>query len=372
MALMASHLAAWAALHARALEGNVFLEPGFALPLFTTGAAASRPEMLVAWIGGEGDGRDRMVGLLPVRWPRFGRGGFAIGLRDPMVTCGTPLLDRDHAAEAFAAMLDWLARRAPRPTALLLTGVPTEGPFAGLLAATAGQSAARPVAVVAEYRRAVLRRAGSNVLSLASAKTRKERKRQRRRLSEQGERAYVSARTPDAVKRATERFLALERKGWKGARGTALLAADRLAAVTRAMTAALAAEGRCRIDALEMDGQAIAMGIVLTSGDRAHFWKTAFDEGLASLSPGVQFAVDLAEAQLGEDDVALTDSCAIPDHPMIDRLWPDRLSIADVAIAVERRRTTLFALTVAAERLRRRARAFVKAKTDFARRRLRR
>ncbi len=361
-AAVGDHLAAWTALCERALEGNIFLEPGFALPLFRHVRPAGRSDILVVWAD-DGPGRsERMVGLLPVRCPRFARGGLAIGLRDEMVASGTPLLDRERAPAAFAAMLDWLAHLSSRPAALLLTGVPADGAFMREVAGTLDP--ARPRAVVASHRRAVLRRVGGgdNVLSLASAKTRKERKRQRRRLAEQGERAYVSARPPAAVARAIECFLSLERKGWKGQRGTALAADASLAAFTRAMAGAMGREGKCRIDALQIDGQPVAMGIVLTSGGCAHFWKTAFDEDLATLSPGVQFAIDLAEAQLADGDVDLTDSCAIPDHPMIDKLWPDRMPIVDLAIGVHGRGTLFFALRIRAERLRRSARAWVKAK----------
>ena len=184
---------------------------------------------------------------------------------------------------------------------------------------------------------------------------------------EHGSCVYGSARTPAAVAAAVETFLALEAGGWKGARGTALLSSPAQATFTRAMTRAMAATGRCRIDALELDGRAVAMGIVLTVGDRAHFWKTAFDETLAALSPGVHFTTELAEAQLADPGVAMTDSCAVPDHPMIDRLWPDRMAVADLAIALRPGASVRTSLGIGMERLRRRIRAG--AKTLLQRRR---
>ena len=105
----------------------------------------------------------------------------------------------------------------------------------------------------------------------------------------------------------------------------------------RTMTRLMAHEGRCRIDSLEVDGQPIAMGILITAGSRAHFWKTTFDERHAALSPGVHFALDLTQAQAGEAGLTLTDSCAVPDHPMIDRIWGDRMSIVDLVIALPHR-----------------------------------
>ena len=361
-ARLGAHRAAWADLCARALESNVFLEPGFALLLLQTVAPRRRPHVLVVWEHRGLPQADRMIGLLPVACPRLWLIGQARGFHDKLVALGTPLLDRECGREAFVAMLEWMERRRPRPAALILTGIPADGAFMKCIVSHGDPS--RRVAVLASHDRAALRRSddtGGNVLSLSSAKTRKERKRKRRRLADHGATAYVSARTTEAVMRATETFLELEHRGWKGQRGTALLATSELATFTRSMTREMADEGKCRIDALEVNGQAVAMGIVLTSGDRAHFWKTAFDEALAPLSPGMQFTLDLAEVQLGDAGIALTDSCAVADHPMIDKLWLDRLKILDVAVALHLGDRASLSLSLAIERGRRRAWAWAKA-----------
>ena len=204
--------------------------------------------------------------------------------------------------------------------------------------------------------------ARGRVLSLSSAKSRKDRKRQQRRLGDLGVRSYESARTPAEVARACEAFLALEGKGWKGRRGTALVADPAHATFARSMTRTMAENGRCRIDALLVGNRPAAMGIVLTDGaERAYFWKTTFDPDLAPLSPGVQFALDLADAQMAERGVVFTDSCAVPDHPMINKLWPDRIEMRDVAIALRPGRPRAFTIGVALERLRRDGRACAKA-----------
>jgi hypothetical protein len=51
------------------------------------------------------------------------------------------------------------------------------------------------------------------------------------------------------------------------------------------MTRRLSREGKCRIDALTVDGRPVAMGIVLRSRDRAFFWKIAYDEDLRRNRP---------------------------------------------------------------------------------------
>ena len=358
---MTAHREAWADLCARPLEHNVFLDPGFALPLVQHGKAMRRFGFLIVWEADASLAAGRMLGLLPIRGPQLTAWGRSDGFADKLVCLGTPLLDADHGRAAFVAMLDWLAARFPRPIVLSLTSIPADGAF--MRDVVASLASDRRVDILASYHRAVLRRdqaIDGKVLSLQSAKSRKERKRQRRRLAEQGERAYVSARSPDAMAAATESFLALEQKGWKGARRTALLDTPASAAFVREMTREMGLAGKCRIDALELSGRAVAMGIVLRSGSCAYFWKTAFDEGLAPLSPGVQFTMDLADAQLGEVGISLTDSCAVPDHSMIDRLWPDRAHIVDLAIALRPGSALSLSLGLALERARRRSQAWMK------------
>ena len=55
----------------------------------------------------------------------------------------------------------------------------------------------------------------------------------------------------------------------------------------------------------------------------------AYDEGFARSSPGVQLMLDVTEALLADSALAETDSCATANHPMIDRLWRERLALAD-------------------------------------------
>ncbi|WP_158809168.1 GNAT family N-acetyltransferase [Beijerinckia sp. L45] len=365
---------AWSDLLTRALEPNVFLDPAFALPLLQHVRFETRPDFLLVW---EDDGPTsfgRLVGLLPIHLPQSGW-RLARGFHHQQVTLGTPLLDSLRGAEALEAMLSWIADNHRSP-ALVLSEVPVDGPFCGLLRAQSA-SLGRAIAMLDGRERAILMHAEPNlsltvdpsvVVAIQSAKRRKELRRQRRRLGESGRLTYHSARTPTEIRRAAERFMALEAGGWKGRRGSALLADPTLATFTRTMTRLMGYEARCRIDSLEVDGVPVAMGILVMAGTRAHFWKTTYNERFASLSPGVQFALDLTQVQGKESGFSLTDSCAVPDHPMIDRIWPDRMAVADLLIelrptksaGVTDKTSRSFSRAVQAETIRRRLRALAK------------
>ncbi len=84
-----------------------------------------------------------------------------------------------------------------------------------------------------------------------------------------------------------------------------------------------------------LDGVAVAAGIVLRSGRRAFFWKIAFDEEFAAFSPGVLLTREIAKHLAAGGEVDLVDSCAAPDHPMIDHVWPGRLEFVDLALRLD-------------------------------------
>ena len=88
----------------------------------------------------------------------------------------------------------------------------------------------------------------------------------------------------------------------------------------------LGRQGRCRIERLALNGAPIAMTVILSCGRTDYLWKIAYAEDLARFSPGVQLILELSERQK-RDGRILTDSCAVPHHPMIDRLWRDRLAM---------------------------------------------
>lgn len=352
------HAGAWADLAARGLEANPFMDPGFCLSA-ARHLAAGAVTFLMVWEPG-GAAR-RLLAVCPIA--RAGASAWPIAsvwFHD-LSGLGAPLLCRAHAAPAMEALLAWMRRRWPRRTGLLVTALDRDGPTARLLEALS-EDTRREIRWLDPRARAALAglEGAPAGLSALSARRAKELQRQRRRLAERGALRYDSASDPSAIDKALDGFLALEASGWKGRAGTALGRSGATSAFVREMARRMAAQGRCRIDALLLDGAPVAMGILLSSRDREFFWKTAFAETHAVLSPGVQFVLDLTARQRGRDGLVLTDSCAVPDHPMIDRLWPERLTIADAMIGIRSGSGFAFRLSLGLERLRREGRAVLK------------
>jgi CelD/BcsL family acetyltransferase involved in cellulose biosynthesis len=345
----------WSDLIGRSLEPNGFLEPAFAMAAAQHFLPGERPLLMrVECLDEPG----RTLALFAWDHKRGVFGSFARIWCPALVALGTPLIDSMRSAEILDAVRAWFRREHPEVLGLLFTAVPTRGPFVSLLE----ESAAIYNLCLRRFdshKRAMLRSGSAHSIFEQGGRL-KELRRQRRRLTDRGDLTYRSAVTRSQVREAVEYFLALESAGWKGRAGTALLCDPATATFTRTMTRELASEGNCRVDSLELDGKPIAMGIVLNSRDQSWLWKIAYDEKHASLSPGAQFVRDFTERQLQETSIRHTDSCAIPDHPMIDRLWPERLDITDIAISVSASRDVAFERACDAEVRRRTMRATLK------------
>ena len=368
LAELSQFAAEWRALAAHAIEPNVFYEPAFALaaqPVFGRDMNAG-----LVWSRST---PARLVGLFPARIERRRYGlplSVLAGWTHPYAPLGAPLVDRDAAEAVIAAWLDHLALRADLPKLMLLPYCPAEGPlaraFGAALAVRGGRSAA-----FAPHRRALLAPSGERANYLERAvghKKLKELRRQKRRLGDRGVVMGSITNEPAALASALGDFLDLEAAGWKGVAGTAAKNDHAIRNFMESAVPQLAGEGKARVARLFLDTRAIAALILLRSGDTEWCWKIAYDEGVAQASPGVQVLLDVTQAILDDESIARADSCATPDHPMIDHVWRERLALADRLIGVAPRGAAQFALARMLEGARRGAIAAAKRGRDLLRR----
>jgi len=334
MAQLAPIADAWRELAARALEPNVFYEPAFALaaaPILAPNAGA-----MLVW---SGVSPRRLLGFFPgrIETRRYGvKLPILVGLTHPYGPLGVPLVEREAAEPVVAAWLAHLAADQALPALVLLPLLTEDGAFATALAAIL-QRAQMPAADFNRHQRALLQAGGERSLYIKNAigrRQQKELRRRWRRLSETGAVLLAAATEPAAVTAALEDFFMLEAGGWKGKVGTAAANNDELRRFVGAAVDGLAAEGKVTVDRILLDGRAIAATIILRSGHGAWFWKIAYDESFARFSPGVMLSVVITDELVEDASIVRADSCATADHPMINRLWRERLPLCDRLFAV--------------------------------------
>ncbi len=167
-----------------------------------------------------------------------------------------------------------------------------------------------------------------------SKKRMRELARQMRKLEESGPTKFHCASDTESVLDAIENFMTLELTGWKGRKGTALYNHKKIAAFSRQVVAELAARNRCEIFSLHQNNKPIASLILLGRDGYLVPWKMAFDEELSAYSPGMQVMVHTTQSLKKRRNFVEADSLATPDHAMMNRVWPDRMQIADLTIAL--------------------------------------
>jgi CelD/BcsL family acetyltransferase involved in cellulose biosynthesis len=324
--------AGWDALAAQAAEPNPFVERWFLMAGLEAFAHGNQPLIATLRTG------DRLAAIVPLArrltyedrpLPHVGN------WRHANAFLGTPLVaaGREHAF--WRALLAWADAHAGIALFLHLDMLPSGGPlFAALRDVCLVQ--ARPAAVVHRHERAALH---SGLAPQAyfeaslSGKKRKELRRQFARLSELGTVAFERRGDTADLDGWCDAFLALEAAGWKGAQGSALARDPAKARFFRAVLAGAASRGRLERLAITLDGRPIAMLANLVAAPGAFSFKTAYDETLARFSPGVLLQRENL-ALLARDDIAWADSCAAPDHPMIERIWREKREIVRVSVAI--------------------------------------
>jgi CelD/BcsL family acetyltransferase involved in cellulose biosynthesis len=322
----------WDALAANAAEPNPFMERwclGAGLAAFDTADEISLAALTV-------DGT--LTGILPLvrRWSYEGYPLPHLGTwLHANAFCGAPLVAAGQEHAFWRELLHWADRHAGRALFLHLEGMPVEGPlYAALRDVCAVER--RAAAAVHRLDRALL---ASDLTPQAyfdasmSGKKRKELRRQHTRLAEQGALEFERLTDDAGLAGWTDAFLSLEGAGWKGREGSALACDPAKATFFRDALAGAAAHGRLERLALTLDDAPIAMLANFVTPPGAYSFKTTYDERYARFSPGVLLQRENLNL-LARADITWADSCAAADHPMIERIWREKRTIARVSIAI--------------------------------------
>lgn len=325
-------------LSARAIEPNVFFNPRFLAPAMPR-LEDREVRLAVIRDGGEFRSRLRLLAPFTIEKPNIPFGQPLLRIwSSPFGPLGTPLIDRDDPLGVIEDFFGMLARpHLQMPKVVVLPDIRLDGPFAALLQ-TLAESRSLPMEIINRAERPFLqsREDGDDYLrNSLRAHHFREFRRLKRRLESQGKLEYRVVRQQEEVRAGIETFLALEASGWKG-RERSAMASDRYrAAFAREAAFRLAERDFCRVHTLTLDERTIASLVVFVESGVAYTWKTAYDEALSACSPGTLLMIEVTRNHLEDPNIEATDSCAVPDHPVMSRLWQERRQMGTVVIGVE-------------------------------------
>jgi hypothetical protein len=339
-AALRGFIPAWEELAAAALEPNVFFEHWMLLPALEEFGA------------GEGI----CVVLVLIRDPRNKKAPPKLGAVFPLQRLRhyklipaptyriwrhthcyltTPLIRADAARACLTEFFRWLSDDAGAGL-IEWRGVRGDGPFHRTLIDVSNELGLLRW-VSGCHTRGVLRkpRGGDEqgALDIPSEMRRKLRRKERR-LKERGLVEHLTLGPEGDVARWSDEFIALEARGWKRERGTALACSEADGRYFARVASSAFGRGRFLMIGIDFDGRPIARRCSFIAGEGSFAFKTTYDEDFAHFSPGVLLELDNLEQFLALPGVRWMDSCTGSDNFAINHLWNDRVAIENLVIAI--------------------------------------
>ena len=318
----------WDELAANALEPNPAYESWMLLPALEAFAAGQDVRIVAVWRGGV------LAGLFPLRSARRYRLRTLSSWTHPHCVLCVPLVRAGQAHEVLNAVFDWAKSEA---SILEFPWLPTDGAFHQALVDVLHQSP-RTAQTIEAFTRPLLRRARDAETYLAKhmpSAERRELRRQEKRLGETGKVEHLVLRNAEELPRWIDEFLALEASGWKGKRGTAFACTEHQRRFATAVFSGAFERGKLTMVGMNLDGRPIARFCLLTTGEGAFAFKTAFDESLRKYGPGTLVVSDVIAAFHARPELEWMDSYTGPNNQNLAALWKHRRTIRWVGIAAD-------------------------------------
>lgn len=331
-----AYAAAFAALAARSREPNPHMSPA-AIAAARVVVPEDRIVILAAWLS-EALGSERLTGLWVLRRQRDWRTGFAPALTAPLLplyeVSSLPVLDADHGEDAMQAMLRHVLAATDLPRTLALPLLPLQGFGFAALQEACRVTGSRLSTSERWQRPMMLPQSGDDAeryLRRALGQSYKKRMQQFRAVGKHGVLTFRRLRGVEA-REALPQFLALEAAGWKGAAGTAIARLPQAQAYFDSLAAQFAATDALQLDMLLLDGQPLAMGLLIESAGTRHFLKIAYDETQARHSPGRALTIAMLQADFAGTPPAVFDSGAGDGVDAGTYVWGERREMGNALI----------------------------------------
>ncbi len=337
------HASALQRLTETALEPNYLYEPTMLIAALDLLADDCQVEVVLVYAPRRKNpaGPHVLCGAFPLNRPRLlGRWSLPIVSLWRHVHCVlcTPLVRDGCAEETLETFFTWLDKESGASRAVHFPMIAGDGPFHRLLTELLYRQQ-RPFWIHEQHCRALFRRSHDFDTYTQAAMPRKRRhelRRLRKRLAEQGELEFRTLESGDDIGQWIFEFLDLENRTWKGTQQTALNSTPEGKAYFESIARDAFARGKLMALSMSVDGQVIAQKWNFISGDGSFAFKIAYDEQYARFSPGVLLEMENIAELHRRDDVRWMDSCAVPDHPMINHLWMHRRTIQSLWIATRK------------------------------------
>jgi hypothetical protein len=337
------YIPAWEELARSALEPNPFYEAWMLIPALRFLGKGKSLQLVLVFARNQArpDGPHVLCGLFPLeRKPRYKGLPVSVLSLWKHLYCFlcTPLVRADRARECLTALSDWLASDSQSPL-MEFNYVSGEGPFHQALVDCLNERSS--LSFVSDlYNRALFKPRASADQYLREAMSREHRKdvrRRTRRFSEEGHVEFVTLEQESDIDAWLEEFMRLEFNGWKGKRGGAIAAKEEYRNYFTAVAKEAFRRGRLMMLGLRLNDQPVALKCNFLAESGGYAFKIAYDESYSRFSPGFLLEMENIQRLQARPEIEWMDSCAVPVHFMINRLWLDRRTIQTLLVSTGKR-----------------------------------
>jgi len=171
-----------------------------------------------------------------------------------------------------------------------------------------------------------------NFLQGVSKKRRKKLRQINRRLSERGTLTVNIYKDIADIPDLANRFMALEKLGWKGENKSALASSANGRAFFNEVVAATPADAELFFTELTLDQAPVAMSANFIINSDFFAFKVAFDPAYAKFSPGIYLEYEAIRLMYVYSNFQRADSGAEQDS-FIGSIWPERLELMTIYLA---------------------------------------
>lgn len=329
-----SHVAAWSALEARAIEGNAFLSPYFVLPAIRYLEEDKNP--LILFVEKMAAGIPNLVGVAVFNAHKPSR-KFPLPYLSLFSSIHSYLsgflVDREYAPEVTEQIYRFIMDPKRGWHGLRVKNLAADGDFASVRQ-TVESTLGIKWQPSRSWQRPIFIRIDVDDASAPPKKTLKDYHRYLRGLGAMGSFEWRVVHASPVLDQAVDELMRLENLGWKGDGGTSLLSDARQTAFFGEMAAGFNAAGRFFITEVRLDDKVISSASNLISGNYGFGFKLGWDRTYAKYAPSIVNLLQLWEHKNELPfQIDTMDSSAAPGSYM-DHVWQGRRSLADGVYAL--------------------------------------
>ncbi|MGI6525721.1 MAG: GNAT family N-acetyltransferase [Bdellovibrionota bacterium] len=336
------YIKAWDDLALNAIESNPCYESWMLIPAMRYLAKGKKLQIVLV-IKETPENPPQLIGLFPfvkeLVFHNFFFPHYTLWHYPQCLLC-TPLVDKDNISECLTQLLTFVDGLKFPICLVRLKLIRGDGPFyQNLLEALAKHGnrsdeaffdrallEAQPSLSTEEFMKAAM-----------SPNARHEMRRKRNNLAKLGNVEILNLTSADDVEYWLNTLLNLEDGGWKGKKGTSLIAIPEEKKFYEAAFRSAFKRGQLLAQMMTLDGKPIAILAEFLAADKGALYasKTAFDEDFSKYSPGALLLQSVTEQFLKHQGFEYLDSCAEPNQVMFNRAWKERRLIKHINLSTK-------------------------------------